>query len=439
MEYPEFADWMFNLERFGIKLGLENVTEFLGRIGNPHNDFRTVHVTGTNGKGSVCVFVSDILRKHGLKVGLYTSPHLVRFSERIMINGSEIPEEDVLRIGLELKEEMEAMRAENGEKQLTFFEFTTGLAFRYFSERKVDIVVAEVGMGGRLDATNVLTPEVAAITRIGLEHTNYLGTTIQDIAREKAGIIKQGALVVTGERKPDALAVIQSACTRKGATLRRIGKDFEISNVRQSLQGTAFDYKGVRELNDLRTKLLGGYQAENAAGAIAIVEDLAKRGITISDQEIRDGIASARWPGRLDVVSQKPLVIFDGSHNPDGVTTTVKVLEDLGVTPMTFVVGCMDDKDARGILRAIVPVASRIVTTRARYKRALPSEKLHAIAKEEFSGSMDSFPDSSAAFENGLARIEGKGLCAIGSLYVVGEAIQWWEHRIAKTMAPQKV
>ncbi len=370
MDYGAFTDWMFNLERFGIKLGLNNITEFLARIGNPHLDFKSVHVTGTNGKGSVCVFVSEILRKHGLKVGLYTSPHLVDFRERIMIGGQEISEKEVLRLGLELKEVSDAMAEEDKEKQLTFFEFTTGLAFRYFSEKKVDMVVAEVGMGGRLDATNVLVPEVAAITRIGLEHMNYLGGTIQEIAREKAGIAKEGVTLVTCERKPEALGVISTGCEKKAAPLKVIGKDFDVANVRQTLKGTRFDYAGGRKFRDLRTHLLGGYQAENAAAAIAIVEELAKRGTFVTDEDVRKGLLSARWPGRLDIVSRNPLVIFDGGHNPDGVTTTVDVLSKLGIMPLTFVLGCMDDKDARGIVRALAPHAGSIISTPARYKRA---------------------------------------------------------------------
>jgi len=427
VDYTEFRDWMFNLERFGIKLGLENVTEFLERIGNPHRDFKTIHVTGTNGKGSVCVFVSEILRQHGVKVGLYTSPHLVDFRERIKIDEEEIGEEDVLRLGFPLKQIMERMEAEDKEKQLTFFEFTTGLAFKYFAEKKVDIVVAEVGMGGRLDATNVITPEAAAITRIGLEHTNYLGKTIQDIAREKAGIIKAGTRVVTCERGRDALSVIETTCKKKGASLRTIGKDFDVSHVRQTMQGTGFDYRGRGSLMDLRTNLLGGYQAENAAGAIAIIEELGQLGTRIMDDEIRRGLLSARWPGRLDVVSENPLVILDGSHNPDGVSTTVKVLTDLKITPLTYVLGCMDDKDARGIVRAIVPTAAMIICTQSRYKRALSAEKLGLIVNEEFKGPHDTVTSSEEAFERAIKTYAGNGVCVIGSLYVVGEAIPWWQ------------
>ena len=429
MGYSDLVGWMFNLERFGIKLGLENMREFSSRIGDPHLDFRTVHVTGTNGKGSVCAFTAEILRKHGLKVGLYTSPHLVDFRERIRINGQDIPENNVVRLGEELRGEMEEMAAADPEEQLTFFEFTTGLAFKHFSEKDVDIVVAEVGMGGRLDATNIITPEVSAITRIGLEHTNYLGRTIPEIAREKAGIIKDGVGVVTCERALEALSVIEGACRKRGCAMRRLGKEFDVANIARTLKGTTFDYRGTRTLPRLETRLLGAYQAENAAAAIAMVEELATKDPLISEEDIRKGLAATKWPGRLDVVSKKPFVMFDGSHNPDGVAATVKELTTLGIVPMTYVVACMDDKDARGIVRALAPTAERIIATQAMYKRALPAAALGAIVREEFSGSSEVVTPSDRALELGISDIRGKGLCAIGSLYLVGEAIQWWRNR----------
>jgi len=440
MDYLEFTSWMFGLERFGIKLGLDNITEFLSRIGNPHKQLKSVHVTGTNGKGSVCAFTERILREHDLRVGLYTSPHLVDFRERIMINGRIISEKDVVRLGTELRAVMEEMSQENGEKQLTFFEFTTGLAFKYFAEKNIDLLVAEVGMGGRLDATNVLSPYVSAITRIGLEHTNYLGNTIQDIAREKAGIIKTGSTVVTCERAPEALTVIASVCDKKKVVLRRIGNDFNVGEVEQTLRGTTFDYSGNRSFRGLRTRLIGGHQAENAATAIAIIEDLSKRSFFVTDEEIRKGLMATRWPGRLDVVSKKPLVIFDGSHNPDGISTTVKTLKELNATPLTYVLGCMDDKDADSIVKALSPTATMIISTQAKYKRALPSKSLELVVKNHFSGESIEVNDAWVAFERGIEHIAGKGLCVIGSLYLVGEAIQWWQSRKdGATIASHKV
>jgi dihydrofolate synthase/folylpolyglutamate synthase len=438
MDYAGFTDWMFRLERFGIKLGLENITELLSRIGDPHKELRSVHVTGTNGKGSVCAFVQQMLMAHGLRVGLYTSPHLVDFRERIKVGNDEISEQDVLRIGLELKKVAEAMASEDNEKQLTFFEFTTGLAFEYFRERKIDILVAEVGMGGRLDATNVLKPDVSVITRIGLEHTAYLGTTIQDIAREKAGIIKPGVPVVTCERNADALAVIAAACKKKGCRLIRIGEDFEVANIRQTLNGTEFEYQGLKNLK-LRTRLLGGYQADNAAAALATIETLHDWGVHVDAEEERKGIMETQWPGRLEIVSREPLVILDGSHNPDGVSTTVRVLVDLGVTPLTFVLGCMDDKDTMGIVRAIEPVSSKIICTQSSYKRALSAKALAQIVGQGYDGPVEIEGRSEDAFEAGLESRLGKGVCIIGSLYLVGEAIPWWNKRERVEPPPHKL
>ncbi len=429
MTYEDTLGWMFGLERFGIKLGLDNITEFLSRIGNPHRDFKSVHVTGTNGKGSVCAFTAEILRRHGLRTGLYISPHLVDFRERISVDNRLVPERDVVQLAEELKEEMDSMAAESPEKQLTFFEFTTGLAFKYFSQRKVDIVVAEVGMGGRMDATNVLLPEATAITRIGLEHTSYLGGTLAEIAREKAGIIKQGVGLVACERDPEVLSIISSVCGKKGVRFRHIGRDFDVSHVRQSLRGTKFDYSDARSFRDLRTRLIGKYQAENAAVAVALTEVLSERGIHIADEAIRRSIQATKWPGRLEVVSRDPLLIFDGSHNPDGVSMTVGILQELGLRPMTFVLGCMRDKDARGIVRALAPNATKIVSTHVNNRRALDAALLGEIVREAYNGDQQVVVPAGDAIGQALSNPRGKGVCIIGSLYLVGEAIQWWNEK----------
>ncbi|MBE0518480.1 MAG: bifunctional folylpolyglutamate synthase/dihydrofolate synthase [Thermoplasmata archaeon] len=430
MSYTDLVDWMFNLERFGIKLGLDNMREFLDRIGNPHHEFRSIHVTGTNGKGSVCTFLADVLNAHGFRVGLYTSPHLVDFRERIKVDGQDIPEEAVVRIGEELRSEMVSMAKEGTEKQLTFFEFTTGLAFRYFAEEHVDIVVAEVGMGGRLDATNVIEPDVSVITRIGLEHTDYLGRTIPEIAFEKAGIIKRGAPVVTCERDPAILGIFGKKCDEFEVPLVRIELDFSVDCIRQTLSGTSFNYSGKGEMMGLETVLIGGYQAENAAAAIACLECLTEKGDNITEEEIRKGLTNARWPGRMQIVQREPLLIFDGGHNPDGVRMAILTLEALGTLPMTFVVGCMNDKDAREIVRTMAPHASKIIATQVNNKRALPADTLYEIVKEEFKGHSSVSMTSSRGIEMALESTLGKGVCVIGSLYLVGEAIQWKEKNV---------
>jgi dihydrofolate synthase/folylpolyglutamate synthase len=425
MAYTDLIEWMFNLERFGIKLGLENITEFLSRTGNPHRDFRSVHVTGTNGKGSVCAFLASILRESGLKVGLYTSPHLVDFRERITIDGEMISEEDVVRLGNDLRGTMENMARESSEKQLTFFGFTTGLAFKYFSEKKVDIAVLEVGMGGRMDATNVVSPEVAVITRIGLEHTAYLGNTVAEIAREKAGIIKQGVPVVCSDRNPESLSVVMSTCQRKDARLTLVDEDFRVANVKTGLDGTSFDFEGEAIIRDLGTRLIGAYQAENAGVAIAAAERLKEIGYPISADAVRDGVFRTIWPGRLDVRSKEPLLVLDGSHNPEGVHTSCAALSSIGLTPLTFVVACMSDKDARGIVSALAPHASKMIVTEVKVGRSAKASHLAELAEASYTGEVVLEGDPAKAMVEAFSDMSGKGVCAIGSFYLVGEVMKW--------------
>ena len=426
MPYTDLVQWMFNLERFGIKLGLENMSEFLARIGDPHKDFRSVHVTGTNGKGSACAFIASILSEEGMKTGLYTSPHLVDFRERIVVDGEPISEKDVVRLCEGLRTAMESMAKESEEKQLTFFEFTTGLAFKYFSEVGIDIAVVEVGMGGRLDATNLITPEIAAITRIGLEHTAYLGRTVKEIAREKAGIIKEGVPTVSCERDPEALSVIERTCAAKSSPLRLLSRDFSADGIDTGLDGTSFEYHGARRMQGLWIPLIGGHQAENAALAIAVCEELEGRGVFVSDDSVKRGLAKVAWPGRLDVWSRNPLIILDGSHNPDGVTTSTKILESLKLTPITYVVACMNDKDARGIIKALESTAAGMIVTQVDTARSMSAQELGAVAVESYKGNLRIVTDPTNAVQEALENGDG-AVCVIGSFYLVGEVIDWLE------------
>lgn len=427
MTYAELVQWMFNLERFGIKLGLDNISEFLSRIGNPQNDFRSVHVAGTNGKGSVCAAIASILKEEGTSVGLYTSPHLIDFRERIMVDGEMISEEDVVRLGESLKSEMDSMADESEEKQLTFFEFTTGLAFKHFSEAGVDMAVVEVGMGGRLDATNVLRPEVAAITRIGMEHTTYLGRTIEEIAGEKAGIIKRDVPIVSCEKSATPLSVISSVCAAKQSPLRLIDRDFSVETTASGLTGSVFDYEGRKPVRRLRIPLIGGYQVENAAMAIAVCEELDARGIHVSEQSMRNGLSNIVWPARLDIWSREPLVIIDGSHNPEGVAASTDVLAKLGLTPITYVVACMSDKDAKGIVRALAPTARRIIATQVNIGRSANASDIGTIASEESVGTVEIVTEANEALNRAVSTDAGEGTCIIGSFYLAGEAMKWLE------------
>ena len=424
MAYEDLVQWMFNLERFGIKLGLDNMTEFLSRIGDPHRDFRSIHVTGTNGKGSVCAFLASMLAQGGYRVGLYTSPHLVDFRERVRVNGSMISQEDVVRIGGELRSAMETMAQESSEKQLTFFEFTTGLAFKHFSEMNVDVAVVEVGMGGRLDATNVITPEVAGITRVGLEHTAYLGRTTLEIAREKAGIIKTRIPVVSCERSPEIVSLFKSICGKREAELRLVNEDFRVENRTQTDRGSRFDFVGVGRLEGLQIPLIGDHQIENAAMAVAMTELLSRKGFDLSEETIRTGLAETEWKGRLEIWSTNPLVILDGSHNPEGVETAVRALKARKMVPLTYIVACMDDKDATGIIRALSTTAARLIVTQVDIRRSMSAADLMEVAAVVSSGDIEMCADIGDALDRAMAEVRGEGVCVIGSFYLVGEAIK---------------
>jgi dihydrofolate synthase/folylpolyglutamate synthase len=322
---------------------------------------------------------------------------------------------------------MEEMASESDEKQLTFFEFTTGLAFKYFSEQGLDMAVVEVGMGGRLDATNVIAPRVTGITRIGLEHSTYLGRTIQEIAREKAGIIKGGVPLVTCETDEEALSVIMNTSSRRGSRVLRMGRDFSTAVKTSGLEGTDFDYSGFSTIDGLHTNLLGDHQVENAGMAISIVEVLRELGIKVPDEAVRTGISTTRWRGRLEIVSRDPLIIFDGSHNPDGVSRTVDVLNDLGLTPLTYVIALLDDKDSREVVRALAPTAAMIVVTQVDNARSFKASQLAAVVEAEYRGESRTASTTEEAIGCAKNHFSGKGICVIGSLYLVGEALRWLE------------
>ncbi|MGD9081062.1 MAG: folylpolyglutamate synthase/dihydrofolate synthase family protein, partial [Desulfobacterales bacterium] len=304
--YNSCLKTMYALRRFGIILGLDTIKGILGALGNPQNDFNSIHVAGTNGKGSVASALSAILQESGYRVGLYTSPHLVRFNERICINNHQISNLDVIKSYQAVK------HVHHGDRSPTFFEFATAMALYAFSRQKVDWAVIETGMGGRYDATNILTPAISIITNVSMEHRDYLGNTLAEIAREKAGIIKQATPVVTAVKQKQARSIVREVARKKSAPLFMLGKDFA---VRQHQSGH-FSYYGFENTwRQLKTPLLGRYQIQNAALALAASELLIKNNVPIAPKSIKQGLANTRWPGRLEIVCDKPLVILDGAHN----------------------------------------------------------------------------------------------------------------------------
>jgi len=405
---------MYGLRRFGIKLGLSTIKHILGRLDNPQDQYNCIHVAGTNGKGSVAAMLASVLNVAGYRTGLYTSPHLVKFNERIAINNQPIANERVIQTYEQIKQ------VHQGRREPTFFEFTTAMALFEFGQQKVQWAVIETGMGGRLDATNVIQPTLSIITNVSVEHREYLGRTIREIAGEKAGIIKAQTPVITGARQKQALSVIQAVAATRSAPVYRLGKDFR---TRRHSSGT-FTYYGMDHTwHGLEAGLLGRHQVDNAAKVLAACEMLGRKRVRISQEQIREGLLQTRWPGRLEIVCSDPFVMLDGAHNLAAARNLAGFLSNhLIRRDITLVIGILDDKPYRAMLQALVPVCRRVILTQPRIDRRLPAQTLLPIVKE-FTDDVTVVPDVQNAV---LRAIKTAGaddaVCIAGSLYVVGEA-----------------
>lgn len=412
------------------RLGLDRVRDLLDRLGRPQDKLRFVHVAGTNGKGSTCAYLASILQAAGLRTGLFTSPYLITFEERIRVDGANITLDELTETTLLVKEQAEAM-----PDHPTEFELMTAVALTHFARCACDIVVLEVGLGGRLDSTNVIAaPDVAVVARIGLDHTKLLGTTLGATAGEKAGIIKPGSRVVTWPQEPEALAAVEAAAASCGDPLTM--PDFarlQVSDVEWDAPGgptRPFSYgRHVR----LRTKLLGTYQPANASLAIEAAEALCACGWSISDEAIASGIAAAAWPGRFEIVQAgegAPAIVVDGGHNPQGAQALADSLRDVfpGRKPV-FIIGVLEDKDYPAMLETVLPLGSAFVTVTPDNPRALPAANLARAVRwtgQDMLGcSACVSPSVARDMADALAKARelagSQGLiCAFGSLYSVG-------------------
>ena len=425
MPYQETIDYLFGLQKHGIKFGLSNSRRLMGLMGDPHLRFRSVHIAGTNGKGSTAAFLAGMLLAAGHRVGLYTSPHLVSFTERIRINNIPVTEDRVIGLAERVRTRYESLpAAEGGALTPTFFEVTTAMAFTCFAEERVDVAVVEAGMGGRLDATNVIMPMVSVITNIDVEHTEYLGDTIEKIAGEKAGIIKPGVPVVTGAVQPEAIAVIERMAAAAGSPVHRMPNDFGAAP-RSAGPEQAFDYRGIgTRLVDLRIGMRGQHQIGNACLALAAAECVGKGGMAVPDAAIRTGLANTVWEGRLERVAERPDIFLDGAHNPASARVLADAVRELrqGYRRLVLVIGVLMDKDCRGIVSQLAPLADRIIVTKPHYSRALDVRSL-AAELGAFPGRVDSAETVAEAI--GLARqgaAENDLILITGSLYTVGDA-----------------
>ena len=449
------------------KIGLERMRDFMHALGDPQEKLRYVHIAGTNGKGSACVMTQSILTAAGFRTGLYISPHLDQFNERLSIDGQMISDADLRRLAARVRAAAETL----GEEP-TDFEMITAMAFCWFEEQHCELVVLEVGMGGRLDATNVISsPEVCAIMHIGLDHTEFLGDTVEQVAAEKAGILKPGADCVLYHQLPGVMDVVQqrfaevnsdaadttdaaasplnadtadSRCvsgaagttdssfdiahsnhagaSTKSAAARLVITDPTAFTARaRTIDGQVFDY---RNRSDLRIQLLGNYQMENAMAVLDIIDCLQRRGWGISEDAIRAGLAQATWPGRFEVLSREPLLIVDGAHNPNGVEALVDTIRAyFPDQKINFVMGVMKDKDYHTMLRLIAPYAARFITELPDAHRALRPEQLKSEIRAYFDGPVETADSVTAAVQRAMEIAEGTEAIAIcfGSLYQVAE------------------
>jgi dihydrofolate synthase/folylpolyglutamate synthase len=411
---------LYRLRRFGIKLGLGPMSRLMRGLGDPHRAYPSIHVAGTNGKGSIAAMIAAILSSGGYKVGLYTSPHLIRFNERIQINGRPISDGDVI----EAAESVGRIYTQSDPP--TFFECATAMAFYHFAREAVDWAVLETGMGGRFDATNVVHPQACVISNIGMEHTEYLGSRLADIAGEKAGIIKSGTAVVTGVRQKAAFEVITDKAAAEGVPLRRLGKEIR---VRHRSDGT-FDYRGVtRKWERLQVGLPGAHQVLNAGLALGTVEFLQERGLELGDRAVYAGLKAVSWPGRLEVACNAPLIMLDGAHN----LPAVRVLEaflNQRVAPhhrLTLVAGILQDKAWKPMLRHLSSVCDHIILTRPEYERAGdPEEQARFLNTDHPRVTVIPRIADACAFAIHALPPDG-ALCITGSLYTVGEAKAYLE------------
>jgi dihydrofolate synthase/folylpolyglutamate synthase len=415
--YQQALDYLYGLEKFGMIFGLTQEERILKAIGNPHKEIQAIHIGGTNGKGSTAAMMSSILQREGYRVGLYTSPHLVRFTERIKVNGKEIEGEEVAALTGWMRNVVEAAGI---TPPFTFFDFTTAMAFYYFKEKLVDLAILEVGLGGRLDSTNVVDPLISIITNIAKDHEEYLGKSILKIAQEKAGIIKKGKPLITAATQPSVLGLFSKACREMGSPYSRVGKQFRYLRAEDG----SFDYEGLnRKLWGIHLNLKGFHQIINATTALGAMEVLEESGYRVSTEAMIDGLREVDWPGRLEMVSSSPKVILDGAHNPAGAFVLKEFLEkEFQYGRLILLIGIMKDKDIRSMLHLLAPLADHIILTRPHTDRATPPSLLKRALGQN-GKKAEIAEDLKEAIERGLSLTRKEDLlCITGSLYTVGEA-----------------
>jgi dihydrofolate synthase / folylpolyglutamate synthase len=409
-------DFLFSLERLGMKFGLENIETLCAALGHPERTFSSLVIAGTNGKGSVTVMVETALRAAGHRAARYTSPHLVRLEERFVIDGDEVETAALSDAVAVVQSAVESLMAKGLLDALpTFFECTTAAAFELFRRAHIAIAVLEVGLGGRLDSTNVVMPIATAITSIDFDHQAQLGNTLESIAREKAGIAKPGVPLVCGRVPDSAARVIREVCESVGAPLIPVD---EAVRIVPHGDDTIDVHVGATALTNVRLALAGKHQRDNAAVAVALLNEIASRGVRVPDAAVRAGLTKAHWPGRLEhFVRDGVDVLLDAAHNPAGARALASHLQDIGWTRVTLVFGVMRDKDVNAMLPVLAPACERIICTTAPTPRAMPAAEL-ADAARTFVSTVEVVPDFTEALARSITH--RNPVVAAGSIFLIG-------------------
>lgn len=423
MTYQQALDYLASLNKFGMRLGLSRILRLAELLGNPQDAYKTIHITGTNGKGSVSALTAAALSASGLRTGLFTSPHLFKYNERMRVDGADISDEDFVRVLARTRDAAEKMIAEGGESP-TQFEVLTAAAFLYFAEQKVDYAVIEVGLGGLLDSTNIIAPVACVITNVALEHADMCGGTLAGVAEHKAGIIKEGVPVVTAA-KGMPLDVIRRTAREKRAPLYVMGEDFALRGLSQTVEGQTLSLDApALSLSDCRyaISLAAPYQAENSAVAVTLLLVLAQNDTRISTSKAVQSFLRTAWPGRferMDVGTQK--VIVDGAHNPAGAKALREALDSVfPAEPRVFLLGILHDKAVEEILDILLRPEDVVVVTQPDSERAESPERLLQSVRKH-ARQAEAEPDRGRALAHAFAAAKGKLLCCTGSLYLIGD------------------
>ncbi|MGB9664960.1 MAG: bifunctional folylpolyglutamate synthase/dihydrofolate synthase [Ignavibacteria bacterium] len=424
MNYNQSLDYLYSLQKTGIKLGLEKTYQLLDFLGNPQNQFKSIHIAGTNGKGSTSSFIASILSEMDLKVGLYTSPHLVRFNERIKVDGKDIEDDFLVQMVNFLRPEIEKINP-------TFFEVTTAIAFKYFAEKKIDYGVIETGLGGRLDSTNVLLPEISVITKIGLDHREFLGETIEKIAFEKAGIIKECVPVIISKNEENVKIIFREVAESKKSPTVFVDENYSHSELEQTLENlkvkifskiSGYEYEIV-------SPMIGEFQIDNLNTAIATIEILFPDKKLI--EPISNGFKNLKFKlrGRFEVLKTKPQIILDTSHNSDAIKNFILSLNELVKTPKIAVFGIMKDKEINDVISVIEDSFEKIFLCQAKTERALNVKELSTKFKKS---NIETFTSVALALEQAInqSKDEDYTVAVFGSNFIVGEAIEFIESKI---------